>query len=181
MILSLKLWQEWAVVIVIWQLLAWCYNVVHFIFCELVQKRGHSVPQTMWFCKRCNCNTIVYALELRVALKQGCIYVHIINSSPPSAAYMRQWIGSDNGLSPIRREAIILTNAVLLSIRPLRTNFSEILIKIQNLSFTKMHQKILSAKWRPFCHFVRGEMNLKPNDCQFADNLSKCISLNQCV
>ena len=37
-----------------------------------------------------------------------------VNSSPPSAAYMCQWIGhtgigSDNGLSPIRREAIIYT------------------------------------------------------------------------
>ena len=39
-------------------------------------------------------------------------------------------IGSDNGLSPIRRQAIIWTNAGLLSIGPLETNFSEILIKI---------------------------------------------------
>ena len=33
----------------------------------------------------------------------------IINPSPPSAAYMRQWIvsiGSDNGLSPKRHQAI---------------------------------------------------------------------------
>ena len=32
-------------------------------------------------------------------------------------------IGSDNGLSPIRRKAIILTNAGLLSIGPFGTNF----------------------------------------------------------
>ena len=32
---------------------------------------------------------------------------------------------------------------------PLWTNFSEILIKIQNFSLTKMHMKISSAKWRP--------------------------------
>ena len=31
------------------------------------------------------------------------------------------------------------------------TNFSEILIKIQIFSFTKMHLKISSAKRRPFC------------------------------
>ena len=31
------------------------------------------------------------------------------------------------------------------------TNFSEILIKMQNFSFTKMHMKITPAKWRPFC------------------------------
>ena len=41
-------------------------------------------------------------------------------------------IGSDNGLAPIRHQAIILTNAGLLSIRPLGTNFREVQIKIQN-------------------------------------------------
>ena len=60
-------------------------------------------------------------------------------------------IGSDNGLSPIRHQAIIWTNAWSWSIGPLGTNFSEILIKIQDFSFMKMHLKILSAKWRPFC------------------------------
>ena len=39
-------------------------------------------------------------------------------------------IGSDNGLSPGQRQAIIWTNAVILLIGPLGTNFSEILIKI---------------------------------------------------
>ena len=34
-------------------------------------------------------------------------------------------IGPDNGLSPILRQAIIWTNAGLLSIGPLGTNFSE--------------------------------------------------------
>ena len=48
-------------------------------------------------------------------------------------------------------QAIILTNAVLLSIRPLVLKFSEIVIKILNFSFTKMHRKISWAKWRPFC------------------------------
>ena len=41
-------------------------------------------------------------------------------------------IGSDNGLSPIQRQAIISPNARLLSIGPIGTNFSEIVIKIQN-------------------------------------------------
>ena len=60
-------------------------------------------------------------------------------------------IGSDNGLSPAWRQAIIWTNAGILLIGPLGTNFSEILIRIQTFSFTKMHLKMLSAKWRPFC------------------------------
>ena len=33
----------------------------------------------------------------------------------------------------------------------LRNNFSEILIGIQTSSFKKMHLKMSSAKWRPFC------------------------------
>ena len=60
-------------------------------------------------------------------------------------------IGSDNGLSPGRRQAIIWTNAGLLLIGPLGTNFSEILIEIQTFSFKKMDLKMSSAKWRPFC------------------------------
>ena len=35
-------------------------------------------------------------------------------------------IGSDNGLSPSRRQAIIWTNAGILLIRPLGTNFNEL-------------------------------------------------------
>ena len=60
-------------------------------------------------------------------------------------------IGSDIGLSPERRQAIIWTNAGISLIGPLGTNFSEILIGIQTFSFTKMHLKMSSAKWRPFC------------------------------
>ena len=70
----------------------------------------------------------------------------------PQYVYVnRVSIGSDNGMSPIRRQAIIETNAGLLSIGPLGTNFNEILINIENFSFMKVHPKILSAKWRPFC------------------------------
>ena len=60
-------------------------------------------------------------------------------------------IDSDNGLSPGRRQAIIWTNAGILLIGPLGTNFSEILIGIQIFSFKKMRLKMSSAKWRPFC------------------------------
>ena len=60
-------------------------------------------------------------------------------------------IGSDNGLSPDRRQAIIWTNAGILLIGTLGTNFSEILIEIWIFSFKKMGLKVSSAKWRPFC------------------------------
>ena len=54
-------------------------------------------------------------------------------------------IGSDNGLSPGRRQAIIWINAGILLIGPLGTNFSEILVGIQTFSFRKMHLKMSSA------------------------------------
>ena len=60
-------------------------------------------------------------------------------------------IGSDNGLSPGRHKAIIWTNAGILLIWPLGTNFNEILIEILTFSFMKMYLKVSSAKWRPFC------------------------------
>ena len=60
-------------------------------------------------------------------------------------------IGSDNGLSPYRRQTIIWTNAGLLLIGPLGTNFSEILIEILTFSFKKMHLKMSSGKWQTFC------------------------------
>ena len=60
-------------------------------------------------------------------------------------------IGSDNGLSPGRRQAIISINGGILLDRPLVTNFCEILIEIRIFSFKKMHSKMLSGKWRPFC------------------------------
>ena len=60
-------------------------------------------------------------------------------------------IGSDNGLSPDRRQAIIWTNDGILSIGPLGKNFCEILIGFQTFSLKKMKFKMSSAKWRPFC------------------------------
>ena len=60
-------------------------------------------------------------------------------------------IGSDNGLAPLRRQAIIWTNAGILLMEPLETIFSEILIETLNFLFKKIHLKMSSGKCRPFC------------------------------
>ena len=60
-------------------------------------------------------------------------------------------IGSNIGLSPERRQAIIWNNAGTLLIGPLRTNFSEISIEIQTFSLKKIRLKMSSVKCRPFC------------------------------
>ena len=54
-------------------------------------------------------------------------------------------IGSDNGLSPIRRQASIIHAGTLLT-RTLGANFSEILSEVHIFSFKKMHLKMSSAK-----------------------------------
>ena len=64
---------------------------------------------------------------------------------------VKLFIGSDNGLAPTKRQAIIWTNAEILLIWTLGTNFSNILSEIHTFSLTKMHSKLSSAKWQQFC------------------------------
>ena len=75
-------------------------------------------------------------------------------------------IGSDNGFSPWRRQAIIWNNAGLLLIEPIGTNVSEISIEIQTFSIKKMHLNMSSEKWRPFC------LGLNVSDFQNTDHSS---------
>ena len=68
---------------------------------------------------------------------------------------------SDNALSPGRRQAIVWTNAGILLIRTLWTNYGEILGKIHSFSFKKMHLKMSSAKGRLFSLGLN-ELRLSP-------------------
>ena len=77
-------------------------------------------------------------------------WVYTLNSPRPSVAYICVSKLTIFGLLPERRQAIIWTNARLLSIGPLGTNFGEILSEIHTFSFKKMHLKTSSTKWRPF-------------------------------
>ena len=66
------------------------------------------------------------------------------------------WVtnGSDNGLSPTRRQAIIQTNAVLVSIGPSETNISEFVIKIQTFH---SRECIWKCRLGNGGHFSRGK------------------------
>ena len=77
-------------------------------------------------------------------------------------------IDSDNGLSSGRRQAIIWVNAQILLIGSFGTNFSEISIGIQTFSFTKMHLKMSSAKWRPPCFGTNVLINTWHNDDKYS-------------
>ena len=114
---------------------------------------------------------IPFAAKLRLTTKPSVNLIHpfdpnclIIHCCPIILSNLTRWgrvtnicvgeqtiIGSDNGLSPGRCQAITRTNAWILSIEPWGTNFSEILIEIHTFSFQKMHLKMSSVKWRPSC------------------------------
>ena len=100
---------------------------------------GYLVNLTLWYL-------------LTIIVKS---FVAVFNSLGPSDALIcvskLNIFDSDNGLSPTRRQAIIWTHAGILLIRRLRTNFSEIFIEVYTFSFKKMHSKMSSGKWRPFC------------------------------
>ena len=67
-------------------------------------------------------------------------YIHVVTN--PHIG----WANTDNNFWAI----IVWTSAGLLPIGTLGTTFSEILIKLQILSFTKINLKISYAKRRPF-------------------------------
>ena len=77
----------------------------------------------------CYCHVEHTDLEVVVSWTHWLIWV----ISPKCCIYVsvnQDRIGSDNGLSPIRHQAIMYTNAGLLLSGPFGTNFSEIFIKI---------------------------------------------------
>ena len=70
---------------------------------------------------------------------------------PPINSLRPEWsteaiIGSDNGVSPVQHQAIIWTNAVLLSFG------LKLQIVFKPFHSIKMHLKMSFAKRRPFCH-----------------------------
>ena len=90
-------------------------------------------------------------------------------------------VGSDNGLSPGRRQAIIWTNVGILSIEYLGTNISEILIKIRSFSlkekaFENVVRKMGAILSRPQC--VNTCIGLKQLGWHFPNDIFKCIFIN---
>ena len=101
---------------------------------------GITKPQTQKFWTMNFFNDELWTIPLTHSRRVTHIYVGTNNS-----------IGSDNGLSPIRCQAIIWTNDGILLIGPLGTNCIGILNEIHRFSFKKIRLKVSSAKWRPLC------------------------------
>ena len=134
---------------------------------------------------------IFHAIEIQIFNFKKCI-----SSCKLTAFLLTHWgrvthicvrkltiIGSDNGFSPGRRQAIIWTNAGILLIRTSGTNFSEILDEIHSFSFSKMRLKMSSAKWRLFglglnelnssCYHICPSVSIKnPTDISYTHHHS---------
>ena len=86
----------------------------------------------------------------------------IINSLRPKDACIcaskLTIIGSDNGFSPGRPQAIIWTNEGIILIRNLGANLSEFGREMLTFYFKKMRLKMSTAKWRPFCLGINDSM-----------------------
>ena len=134
---------------------AFCIHKLHPLQLRLVSNIWeicHIIPRKIW-----SVTHLVLFSNLYLGHRQTSWWIIVFHGSefnslrPSICAGKPTIIGSDNGLSPNRRQAIIWTNAGILLIAPLGTNFNEILTGIQTFSFKKMHFKMSSAKWRPFC------------------------------
>ena len=91
-----------------------------------------------------------------VVWKMPAIY-SVLSSSPPSAAYMCQWIGSALvqimawclfGTKPLSKPMLGYCQS---DHREQTSVKVESKYKLSDFSFMKMHLKMSSGKWRPFC------------------------------
>ena len=116
------------------------YNISHDIctqFCSALFCCKHFISflWIIWFINP-------YFTGLHSSLRYSDLYIYVSKLTT---------IGSDNGLSPYLRQAIIWTNDGILLIRTLGTKFNGILSETHLFSFKKMHLKMLSGKCHPFC------------------------------
>ena len=132
----------------------WCFNVWHFNNHMTLLEDAINVMYHWWITqgKRFAYKHVsaVDSKPMEVAILKSCLsYDKFLNAIFTSVtleifSYLTHWIwvmhicvgnliiiGSDNGLSPSRRQTIIWTKAGMLLIGPWETNFSEIIIQIQ--------------------------------------------------
>ena len=118
-----------------------------------------SFPCESYVCNRINRSLwLMPCALLRIKHKASCWWCSsswYSITSPPSAAYMREWIGS----ALVQIMACHLFGAKPLP-EPMLTycqldsweqKFSEIWIRTLSFSFRKMHLKCCLPKWQPFC------------------------------
>ena len=140
----------------------WCQSTAHFVGVS------HAIYQL-------KSKLILWPLSMDIMGSSSAGYRQVLGASSTYLVLLTEgkwhlyiasvnWaiIGSDNGLSPFWRQAIIWTNDGLLFIWSLRTNFSEIWIKIHWISFKKIHLEMSSAKCPLFCLSLKLKVLTEP-------------------
>ena len=134
-----------------WETILHCNVISHWL--GTYTKRSSNVSPLMYIII-CGANALLKPTPISHTYIKPVMWYYkgkwqYLNSLRPSSKLTI--IGSDNSLSPGRRQAIIWTNDGILLIGALGTNFSEILIEVQIFSFWKNRLKVSSVKWRAFC------------------------------
>ena len=166
-------WNQWIISWYCDSLYGWCVSLcMVFLMCyasmclDVINTSYFFLPWLYWclFARGRTCSN-------RLGYHDSRTIPHLTNWGrvTPICVTKLHTIGSDNGLSPGRRQAIIWTNAGILFINPLETNFSEIFTEIYTLSFKKRHLKMSSGKWRLFCVGLNVVSQPDYRQCQSAD------------
>ena len=157
-------WFSWAKMILFWakfhwsfvlkgpienkalltQVIAWRQTSIKHYLNQYIWPLGELIFLTMDYCKRNLTPVLIHMSYVSFTLTHWGQATHICLSKLTI-------MGSYNGLSPGRHQATVWTNAGILLIWTLGTNVSEIWREIHMFSFTKMHFKMSSEKWQPFC------------------------------
>ena len=124
-----------------------------------------TLVQVMTWCRQATSHYLSQCWP-RSMSPNGVIRLQWVNPLRPCNAYRYYWTQSSlvqiMTCFLVRHWAITWTNGIL-SIGPLGTNFSEILIGIPTVSFKKMQFKMSSAERRPFCLKKASEMSTETN------------------
>ena len=141
-----------------------CRRGHRFIINDYINALAQNSTDTLWFCKYIQILIwdIAYSSHSDKAMRGNKTWNMLTHWGRVTHICISKLIiiGSDNGLSPGRRQIITWTNAGILLMGPLGTNFSEISIEIDISSFKKTHLKMLSAKCRPSCLVLNVLINL---------------------
>ena len=148
--------------------------VMHMSWCmlgSLTRGGRENVPSIPGACTTRNCkylsrspllkhwihHSLNHVIDMQKKISKTCLW-HLIDDILTHWGRLTQIciskltiIAWDNGLSPGQHQAIISTNAGILSTEPFGTNFNEIVIEIHTFSLKKIYLKMSSGKWQPFC------------------------------
>ena len=135
--------QRWSPLTKVWLYGAFIFSLMLVILYKLLNKPSSCrCLETPWRSRDCTVMSWLLTEHSLVLYTQiACWWLNHWGRVTHICVSKLTIIGSDNGLSPGRRQAIIWINVGILLIGPLGANFSEISSETHIFSFTKMRLK----------------------------------------